>query len=791
MWHKVAAFIIKFRIALLILLLIATAFMGYMATTVGLSYQYGDAIPRDNPKYIEYKAFRDKFGEDGNLFVIAVQKEDFFEPQFFQKYTELVDELAQIDAVENVLSVPTAINIVKDTSSGKLKTVLLADQVGTENMDSFKKAFYSLPFYRGLLYNPDNHTYLMGLSINKEVLNSKKRDKLNTEIVDIVDKFGEENNVDMRMSGLPYIRATVMSMVKGEMGLFLILSFALTALILAIFFRSFMAVLTSIVIVGIGVVWSLGMIGLLGYKITILTGLIPSLVVVIGIPNCIYFLNKYHTEYNKTGNKAKSLLRMVDRMGIVTLFTNVTTAIGFGVFALTQSELLRSFGIVAAIDIIALFIISLIFIPALYSLLPPPKGRHINYLENKLVNRILTFFADWVFKHRPLIYVASILVVGLSVWGMYRLQAVGYIVDDLPEDNKVYTDMKFFEKNFNGVMPLEIVVDAKKQRGATTLGTMQKIDQMNKVMEEHPEIGPSLSYIEAVKFARQAYYKGDSSSYGIPNMFDISFIQPYLRTNSGTNADAGDNMFTQVVSSFVDSNQQEARVSYKVLDVGTKRLPAILDSIKPKVAEIFDSSRYDVTFTGVSIVYLEGTKFIINSLRNSILLAFVMIFGCMIFLFRSWRMLLISIVINVIPLIITAGIMGWSGIVIKPSTVLVFSVALGITVDVTIRFLVNFRQELAKNNDDIAATVHRTIHDTGLSIIYTSLILIAGFGVFVLSKFDGTKSLGLLTSITLFMAMVTNLVLQPALLLWMDKILKKSKTPSWFIDEEDEEETNS
>ncbi len=791
MWHKVAAFIIKFRIALLIVLLAATAFMGYMATKVELSYEYGDAIPRDNPKYIEYQSFRDKFGEDGNLFMIAVQKEDFFEPVFFKDYTKLVEELSEIEAVENVLSVPTAINIVKDTTTGKLKVLTLAEQVGTDNMDSFKQAFLALPFYRGVLHNPDSNTYLMGLGINKEVLNSKKRDKLNTEIVTIVEKFGKKHNIDMRMSGLPYIRATVMNMIKGEMRLFLILSFALTALILAIFFRSFMAVLTSMIIVGIGVVWSLGTIALLGYKITILTGLIPSLVVVIGIPNCIYFLNKYHTEYSKTRNKPKALLRMVDRMGIVTLFTNMTTAIGFGVFSLTQSSLLKSFGIVAAIDIIALFIISLIFIPALYSLLPPPKGRHVNYLENKFVNRILTFFADWVFSHRPVIYIASVSIIGLSIWGIYRLDAVGYIVDDLPEDNRVYTDMKFFERNFNGVMPLEIVVDARKKRGVTTLGTMQKIDQLDRVMQQYPEVGPSLSYVQAVKFARQAYYNGDSSSYAVPNMFDISFIQPYLRLKGDGNA-AEENMFTQVVKSFVDSNQQEARISYKVLDVGTKRLPPLLDSIKPKVAEIFDSSRYDVTFTGVSVVFLEGSKFIINSLRNSIMLAFVMIFGCMIFLFRSWRILLISIVINIIPLIITAGIMGWTGIVIKPSTVLVFSVALGITVDVTIRFLVNFRQELSKNDDDIAQTVHRTIHDTGLSIIYTSLILIAGFGVFILSSFDGTKSLGLLTSITLFMAMVTNLVLQPALLLWMDKILKKSKSPKWFIDEEEEEEeTNS
>lgn len=780
MWHKVAAFIIKFRVALLVILLAATAFMGYMATKVQLSYQYADAIPRNNPKYLEYQEFRKKFGEDGNTMVIALQTPRFFDKDFFAAYAQLVDDLEHAEAVDNILSVPGAINIYKDTTNGKLKTQTLAEAIGLEHTDSFKKAFLSLPFYKDLLYNRETQTYMMALSINRSVINSKKRQGVIENIVEITEAFGLKNNVEMHYSGLPYIRATVMTMIKDEMRLFLIMSFVLTAAILALFFRSVMAVLTSMLMVGIGVVWTMGTIVLLGYEITILTGLIPSLIVVIGIPNCIYFLNKYHLEYQRYPNKPKALLRMVDRMGIVTLFTNMTTAIGFGVFAFTQSNLLRTFGIVASLDIIALFIISLIFIPALYSFLPAPKVRHIHYLQNKWVNKLLAFFTDWVFKHRPLIYVFSGIVIVFALLGIFKLKTQGYIVDDLPPDEKVYTDLKFFEKNFAGVMPLEIVVDTRKKNAATSLTVMQKINQLNEYLDKFPEMGRAMSYVDGVKFARQAYYNGDSSSYGIPNMFDAAFIQPYLRGK----ADSG-SMFAKVVNSFVDSNKQTARLSINIADVGTNRLPVLLDSLKPMTEMLFDSSKYDVTFTGTSVVFLEGSRFIINSLRDSIVLAFFMIFGCMIFLFRSWRILLISIVINIIPLLITAGIMGWSGIVLKPSTVLVFSIALGITVDVTIRFLVNFRQELGKNDDDISKTVHKTIQDTGLSIIYTSLILIAGFGVFILSRFDGTKSLGLLTSLTLFIAMITNLILQPALLLWMDKILRKSTPPKWLIGDDE------
>ena len=238
-------------------------------------------------------------------------------------------------------------------------------------------------------------------------------------------------------------------------------------------------------------------------------------------------------------------------------------------------------------------------------------------------------------------------------------------------------------------------------------------------------------------------------------------------------ADTGKSQFTQLIKSFVDSNKQIARISVGIEDVGSVALPKILDSINKSAQSIFDSTRYKVSFTGTSIVFLEGSKFIINSLRDSLLLALAMIVFCMIILFRSWRIVLISIVTNLIPLAITAGVMGFFQIPLKPSTVLVFSIALGIAIDVTIRFLVNYKQDLVKNNFNIEATVQSTIHETGISIIYTSLILSAGFIVFLVSQFDGTKALGYLTALTLILSMFANLTILPAMLVWFDREKKK------------------
>lgn len=790
MWHRIAAFIITFRIYLLIILLGITVFMGFQATKVQLSYDSTGAIPTDNPKYLEYQEFKKQFGQDGTMMVVGVQTDHFFEPVFFNAYTKLVQQLQKTPAIENVLSIPTAINLVKDTTNDKLKAEKLSDAIATDGgTDSVRNTFLNLPFYKGLLYNPETNAYMMALYINKDVLASKGRKKVIADVTELCEAFGKSQQIEMHYSGLPYIRTQVGNKIEAEMKLFLVLSLMLTAVILLLFFRSLSAVLASMIVVMVGVVWSVGTMTLLGYQITLLTALIPPLIVVIGIPNCVYFLNKYHTEFHKHGNKTKALLRMVDRMGIVTLFTNLTAAIGFGVFFFTKSKVLKEFGLVAGLNIMSLFIISLVFLPALFSYLPAPKSKHTNYLESGWLNKILSILTNWVFTKRKIIYLAAAVLTVFSLVGVSKLKTVGYVVDDLPRNDKIYTDLKFFEKHFHGVMPLEIVIDTKRKNGAVSLPVMQKIDQLGIALAAYKELGHPLSFVDGVKFARQAYYDGDSSSYGVPNMMDGAFIQPYLRAKPNKDAAGGGDMFAKLLTTFMDSSKQKTRISINMEDVGSVRLPVLLDSIRPKTYALFDTGKYNVTFTGSSIIFLEGSKFIINSLRDSLILAFIMIFGCMIVLFYSWRILIISIVVNIIPLLATAGIMGWMDIPIKPSTVLVFSVALGITIDVTIRFLVSYKHELKHYKDNVGDTVRHTIFDTGLSIIYTSLILIAGFGVFALSNFDGTKSLGFLTSLTLLLAMITNLTLQPAMLLWLNKAGRgknKLKTEKWLEETEED-----
>lgn len=785
MWNFIARSILRYRIPLLIALAAFTAVMFYHARSVQMTYDNPAVIPANNPKYLRYLEFKQQFGEDGNVMVIGVQSDQLFTPAFFNSWIQLSNQINAIPGVDRVLSINKSVTFDKDTGEKKLIIVpVFPEHVGSQQeMDSLRDRFLQLKFYRDLLYNPNTHATLMAVAIEKKQLNSKGREATVEKIQEYGNAFAELHNTEVHYSGMPLIRTLMTTRIADETRLFLIMAVVATLLVLLILLRSIIAVLASFAVVTIAVIWTLGSVEWLGYELTILTGLIPPLVVVISITNCIYLLNKYHLEFVKHGNKMKALTRVVEKIGLATLFTNLTAAIGFGVFYFTKSQILKEFGLVAGLNIAGIFVISIILIPCVYSFLPSPKARHTNYLEYKVLNYILERLDHLVHHQRRWIFLGTGVILVISLIGCLRLKAIGYIVDDIPHDDKIYTDLKFFERNFHGVMPVEILVDTKKKGGVLTTSRLKKIDQLQDSIRQFTEFSKPLSIVEGVKFIRQAYYGGDSSDYQLPNEMERPFIFSYLGNTKDT---------SRLLSSFVDSTRQVARLTLNVADIGTSRMEELMNQLMPKIYATLDTSKYSVDVTGASVIFLEGNRYIIEGLTSSLLLAFLLIAVCMGYLFRSWRMIIFSLIPNLIPLIITAGIMGFFGIPLKPSTVLIFSIAFGIAIDNAIRFLAKYQQELHRHNWDITKTVSMALYEAGISIIYTSIILFFGFIIFTLSHFGGTFYLGLLTSITLVVAMFNNLLLLPSLLLglrkWVDRGNLKYKTPADEIDVIEESE---
>lgn len=783
MWDHLARLIITYRALLIGFIAIVTAIMGYYATKVQMSYDFARTVPLNDPDMVMLQQFREQFGEDGNIIAVGFKDSAIYEQKNFEAYRDFARTVRQISGVSEVIALPVLKVIMKDTKNSRfyLANVFPETIRSEEQFDSLMGVVRDQKFYMGQLVNTSNGATMMIVSVNKDVMNSPLREPLIASIMEAADKFQKTTNVAPHYAGLPFIRSVVSMQVKKEMTWFLIASVVITGIIMFIFFRSSRAVIFSMIIIGIVVIWTMGTLALFGYKITLLTGLIPPVIVTIGITNAIYLLNKYHLEFARTHNKIQAIATVVNKMGLATFLTNLTVAIGFLTLLATDIIVLREFGIVAGLNIMALFFVSLVMIPSIFSWLPTPSERHLRHLHFRRMGLFLKTVDAMVSKQRPSIYIASICLAVISAYGIWQLRSVSYMVDDVPEESTVKKDLEFFEANFSGIMPLEMVVEfkTKRRRPILDVRNLQMIEEFETYLDSLPQISKPISLVSFVKAAKQAFYNNNPDRYALPTRSESAFILRYMKGQS-------DN--TGLFNSFVDSTFSKMRISAQMADIGSEKMDSLVHfSIEPKMKSVFIAQGQDTiitSITGTTKLFIKGTKFLIANLKESLLLAFLLITLSMVALFANVRMIIISLIPNLLALMITAGLMGYFDIPLKASTALIFSITFGISVDNSIRFLAKYRQEILGNNFRIGPAVTESILETGKSIIYTSIVLFAGFIIFAFSDFGGTIALGVLTSTTLVISMFTNLILLPALILTFDRP-KKGKDERLLIDEFD------
>jgi hypothetical protein len=758
--------------------LLSTAFMGYQASNIRLSYELARILPVSDANYQLYEEFKARYGEDGNVLVIGIKTDSMFTKALFNDWYTLGTEVKQIDGIKEVLSNANLFTIIRNDEENKFdfKPLVTSQPTSQAEVDSIYTQIEALPFYKGFVISDEGDAHLMAVTFDQQKLNSKSRISITNEIKEKALAFGEKHNLEVHLSGMPYIRTEFMSKVSKEMGLFMGLAFAITAVILLLFFRSAIVALASAFVVGLGVVWSLGLISVFGYQITLLSGLIPPLLIVIGIPNSIFLINRYHQEFSQSGDKLGALALSIEKSSETTFWANVTTAIGFGVFYLTGSPLLTEFGLVASLCVMITYILSIVLIPILFSVLPTPTPRQMRHLDARRINAFLGLVSQMVRTRRTLIYTFVGVITAISIYGITKITAVGYVVDDLPQNDPVYADLKFFESNFKGVMPFEVNIDTGRPGGVLDPRVLTKIRVMQREFAKYPEITRPLSVVEAIKFFYQSYRGGDPRFFRMPGALELNKLAGYASTFKGK-----ENRF----GGFLDSMRQYTRVSFQIADVGTRRITELYNQLQPKIDTIFNydasqeqwrpkEERIEANLTGNSVVFTKGNDYLQKNLLESTILAIILISIIMALLFGNLRMIAIAVIPSTVPLIITAGLMGFFDIHLKPSTVLIFSIAFGLSSDGTIYFLTKYKDEL-RNGGTIADAVERTIQHTGISMFYTVMILFAGFSIFGASTFQGTVVLGILVSITLLMGMTCNLILLPAFLMSLDKRIQKKQ----------------
>ncbi|AXP81015.1 Multidrug resistance protein MexB [Mariniflexile rhizosphaerae] len=763
-WDVIARLILRNKIGILVTIIIITILFSTQWKNMRFSNTEANLLPDDHEVNITYNNFLKTFGEEGNLVIIGVKDSSLLSADKLNAWNKLADSFKKYDEVETVISVKDLQKLVKDTLHQKfsLKPFIKDSITSLVQINELKdELFNKYPFYDNFLFNKKTKTIRTIIYLDKAIVNtSARKDFIINELVPKIEDFETATNLDVRISGMPYIRTLNAQLIIDEIVWFVLAALLVTSLIFFFFFRSFRATFISLIVVCIGVMWTLGIIGALNYEITVLTALIPPLIIVIGIPNCIFLINKYQHEVKLHGNKVKSLQRVITKIGNATLMTNVTTASGFATFIFTESTLLKEFGIVASLSILSIFVLCLLIIPIIYTFLPFPKDRHLEHLNKRWIGGFVNWMERMVKHERIAIYSVALVLLIVSIIGIYQIKISGSLIEDMPQDSEFVNDIRFFEDEFNGIMPLEFMIDTKRKQGVMKLSTLRRMDELQELINDIPELSKPISVVDLVKYSKQAYYNGNPNFYQLPTSQENSFILSYAK-NSTSDVD--------LLKNFVDSTGQYARITTFMKDIGTDKMERIEEDIQTKINKLFPKEQYTVTMTGKALVFQKGTAYLVKNLAISLSLAILLIALFMAYMFRSGRMIIVSLIPNLIPLLVTAGLMGYLGVPIKPSTILVFSIAFGISVDDTIHFLAKYRQELQANNWKIKTSVYGALRETGVSMFYTSIVLFFGFSVFTISDFGGTVALGALVSATLLFAMLSNLLLLPSLLLSLER----------------------
>jgi uncharacterized protein len=844
MWQQIANIILRNRFFILGIITLLTVFFGYYAVTeLKLENKYGILLPKDSETTRNYDRFKELFGEDGGTLVIAIQTDSLYTENNFRKWKELGDSILQIDGVESIVSEATLFSIKNNIAENRFESQRIFSDVSFQekSISKIREEIRKNPVYDRMLYNDSTNVSLMMITLDERFLVDQKKSKFVFQIEDIARTY-EPHFGHMRFAGLPHLRVVIANRIQGEMVLFIVLSFLVTSIILYLFFRSFRVVLICNSVVIVAVIWAIGSMSFMGFRLSVLMALIPPLMIVIGIPNCIFLLTKFHQEVKEHGNKVKALSRVIQKIGLATLLTNFTTSIGFLTFAFTNSIKLIEFGISASMNIMMVFILSICLLPIFISFSKPPKKRHLKHLDRKMASGLIDTLIHITVNKRPYVYVITLAVVVVSILGLYQIKATGNLTGDLPSNDQILLDVKFMEENFGGAIPFEVMVNYKEKGRLMKKATLERVEATQEMFKQDTLFSRSISIVDFVKVINMAYYGNDPERYTLIANKDRVRLKKYLDNFNVANANGG----ALSVKELVDTNQTMLRIRVQMKDLGSYEIsdkvkgirntidtifnpdrkqiegyykqikkgkkeyidsvleinPGIYNSLTAVISgtdsdlqfqfdsnseliktyydkkefnnylrEAIDKEYYDIALTGTSVVVSEGTQYLIYNLVTSLIFAIFLIGILMAILFRSWRMVLISMLPNLVPLIFTGGIMGWFGIPLKPSTLLVFSIAFGISVDDTIHFLAKYRHELKLRKWDLKTCVVMALREAGLGMFYTSIILFFGFIVFTFSQFGGTQALGLLVSMTLLVAMITNLLLLPSLLLTLDKMI--------------------
>lgn len=725
-----------------------SAYMGWRARSVEITQDFIKVVPEDDPDYQAYRRFKQEFGEDAGLVLIGLTLPKSDNAAYWASLRKLADTLEKLSGIQQVIGLPTVPYFVGQGERFVRSPLPLP--TNRREWDSLRK---SLPLYEGLLWDRSGESLLLLVQVDSLTLHTRAKHQLLDRVEEVVEEWAQVLGVEAHFAGVPYLRHYVAQLLPRELWLFTAGSLLLTVLALWIYFRSWYAMGFPVFLLGLASVWTVGIIGIYGFKLTLLTALLPPVIIILGIPPSIYMLSEYHRLYVAKGSKVAAITEMLRQLGLVTFMIHANTAFGFLTLYLTNVVPLQEFGIVAFWGTLSTYVLTVLLLPSFFMLLPEPKERHLRHLTNRWVVRVVRWVGSVVERRRRWVYGVTVMLFVVGVGGVWQLQAVSYMADDLPSEARVMQDLAFFEERYGGTMPFEIVIEAKQPQGLRRLRTLRSLSALQDSLAKYPELSRSLSLADFLKAARQAFWGGSPAAYGLPQPEELPTLLRITRQGEGP----------QLLGKLVDSAYQRTRLTTFVKDVGSVEMPRLLARIRSDIQACFGEEAERVHITGTTLIFLKAIDYLVDNLVWSLVATFLLVALQMFFLYGSFRIMLISMGVNLLPLFLVAGLMGYLSMPVKPSTALIYEMAFGIVVDSAIHFLSSYQWYYRRHPLPARAAVV-SVHHTGALITYTSFVLLMGFGIFIFSSFGGTRALGILTALSLGIGLFSNLFLLPALL---------------------------
>ncbi|MDZ4823656.1 MAG: MMPL family transporter [Flavobacteriales bacterium] len=749
----------KLGIGLLSLVAIITAVSVYLTSQLKFDYDFEKFFPKNHPETEFYEKFRNTFETDNDFVIVSLVNNDGI---FRQEFLEQVDSLARaMTEIENMLDVisPTDLKeFIRDPFMGTVfaKPLLRIDEPENYSVDSVR--IWQSANFIGTFFSRDGKAVAINMKHNQG-LSKKACDKISLDVEEALRHFSfDEEHVIGRCLG----QRIYVDMMVDELVSFVLISICLTIIFLLVAFRSFWNMLIPVLVVIFSILWTLGIMKLIGKDIDIMLTVLPTIIFIVGMSDSVHILSGYLDELRGGKQKREAIVLAMRKAGLATFLTAFTSAIGFATLIFNRITPISDFGVYTSIGVMLAFVLTYLMLPATLILVPVPrlvKGG----IEKDFWSRKLHVGFRLLLRYRRKVMWISLALAGIGVWGITLLHSNNFILEDLEDGHRLKNEFHFLENKFSGARPFEMAVELKAGVRPLDPKVLHELEEIENHLRNDYGVGILLSPVKLMKEAFRTWNGGSEEFHRLPQSEEeIRTVENLLKRKE----------FRDVFSLVVNEDKHWMRISGKVGDLGRTHYENKNENLALFVAQNTTKNLFDYRLTGTAVLIDLNNTYLTENMLWGLLTSVLIIGVCMAFLFGSFRIGLISLLPNLLPLALVAGIMGFAGINLKISTSIIFGIAFGIAVDDTIHFLAKLKLQLREGRT-LPYAIKRTFLTTGKAMVVTSLILCAGFVMLIFSSFMGTFYIGLLIGLTLIIAMVAELTLAPILLLWLYRPRKK------------------